>query len=113
MGSYIPYTRIQKPTRGRPHKYGKKLKLMTLFDYRFWKKKFNRVETTVYRKQETIRYLTLDLLWKPTKGRIRFFLIETSRGRIILMTPDPTLDPIIALQLYCELFQNRQLQRSV
>jgi len=75
---------------------------MTLFDSCFWKKKFNRIETTVYRKQEMIRYLTLDLLWKPTKGRIRFFLIETSRGRIILMTSDPTLDPIVALQLYCE-----------
>ncbi len=100
--AYIPYTSVRKAKRGRPRKYGKKLKLMTLFDSRFWKKKFNRVETTVYRKQETIRYLTLDLLWKPTKGRIRFFLIETSRGRIILMTSDPTLDPIVALQLYCE-----------
>ena len=39
---------------------------------------------------------------QPTKGRIRLFLIETSRGRIILMTSDPTLGPIIAPQVYCE-----------
>ncbi len=100
--AYRPYTVPRKPSRGRPRQYGKKLKLMKLFDSRSWTNKFNSIETTVYQKKETIRYLTLDLLWKPTQGRIRFFLIETSRGRIILMTSDLTLDPIVALRLYCK-----------
>lgn len=62
---------------------------------------FGTAEALVYHKSETIRYLTLDLLWKPIKGTLRFILLETSRGRIILMTSDLTLDPIAALQLYC------------
>ena len=32
---------------------------------------------------------------------MRFILVETSHGRIILMTSDLTLDPIAALKLYC------------
>ena len=32
---------------------------------------------------------------------LRFILIETSRGRIILMTSDLTLQPLTALKLYC------------
>ena len=46
--------------------------------------------------------MKLDLLWKPTKERLRFFLIETSRGRIILMTSDLSLEPAVTLRLYCE-----------
>ncbi len=38
---------------------------------------------------------------KPIKGMLRFILVETSRGRIILMTSDLKLDPITAIQLYC------------
>jgi len=32
---------------------------------------------------------------------LRFILIETSHGRIILMTSDLNLDPVTAIQLYC------------
>ena len=99
--AYLPYTGPQKPS-GRRRVYGAKLKLMKLFDSSSWEKQFQTMKTTVYQKQETIRYLTLDLLWKPAKGVIRFFLIETSRGRIILMTSDRTLECRAALSLYCK-----------
>jgi hypothetical protein len=32
---------------------------------------------------------------------LRFILVETSRGRIILMTSDLNLDPVTAIQIYC------------
>lgn len=100
--AYIPYTGVRNPSRGRPRLYGEKLKLMHLFDSRSWNQQFKPFEAMVYRQKETVRILTLDLLWKPTKGRIRFFLIETSRGRIILMTSDLALEPLPALFMYCE-----------
>jgi len=52
-------------------------------------------------KRETVRYLVLDLLWKSIWGMLRFILVETARGRIIIMTYELTLDPATAIQLYC------------
>jgi hypothetical protein len=88
-----------KPGRGRRKVYGEKIKLMTLFDSDTYT--FKKAKATVYDQVETVRYLTLDLLWKPVKGLLRFILIEDSRGRIILITSDLTLDAITALELYC------------
>ena len=48
-----------------------------------------------------MRYLTLDLIWKPAKATLRFFLIETSRGPLILMTSDLRMGAMTALDLYC------------
>jgi len=45
--------------------------------------------------------MTLDLLWKPVKRTLRFFLIDSSRGRMILITSDLTMEPLAALNLYC------------
>ena len=89
----------KKRGRGRPRTYGRTLKLMTLFDR--WPHKFKSTRVNVYQGREKVRYLTLDLLWRPTAGLLRFFLFETSRGRIILMTSDLRLKPLTALQLYC------------
>ena len=99
--AYIPYVGPQK-SAGRHRIYGEKLKLVKLFDSPLWQKRFHEMAATVYQKKETVRFLSLDLLWKPAKGLIRFFLFETSRGRIILMTSDLTLEPQSALFLYCE-----------
>jgi len=88
-----------KRPRGKPKFYGEKLKLMTLFDSNTYT--FKTAKALVYDKVETVRYLSLDLLWKPVKGLLRFILIENSRGRIILITSDLHLDPMIAMQLYC------------
>ncbi len=100
--AYRPHRGPRRASRGRPRLYGPKLKLGQLFDSRSWKNQSQEAKTIVYQKKETIRYMTLDLLWKPAKGRLRFFLIETSRGRIILMTSDLALEPLVALHLYCE-----------
>jgi hypothetical protein len=94
----------RQPPSPRPHRkgrrrvYGRKLKIMKLFDAR--PQDFLSAEALVYQKKETVRYLVLDLIWKPVKGLVRFILIETSRGRIILMSSDLTLEPLLALSLY-------------
>jgi hypothetical protein len=100
--SYVGYLPPQQPGKrkpGRPRRYGEKLKLIDLFDG--WTGKFETAETIVYGKIETVRYLTIDLLWKPVKGTVRFFLIESSRGRIVLMTSDLSMEPLVAINLYC------------
>ena len=97
--------------RGRRRVYGRKLKLMKLFDAR--PQDFLSAEAVVYQKKETVRYLALDLIWKPVKGLVRFILIETSRGRIILMSSDLTLDPLLALSLYTARVRIESLFASV
>jgi len=97
--------------KGRRRVYGRKLKLMKLFDTRT--KDFLSAEAMVYQKKETVRYLVLDLLWKPVKGPVRFILIETSRGRMILMSSDLTLDPLQALSLYTARVRIESLFASV
>jgi hypothetical protein len=91
----------KKHQRGRTKIYGTKIKLATLFDSTANRYAFQTIQADIYDKSETVRYLVLDLLWKPVKGILRFVLVETSRGRIILMTSDLTLDPVTAIQLYC------------
>lgn len=97
--AYMIPVQPKKSRQGRPRTYGKKLKLQKLFEQR--PDKFTTAESMIYHKQEKLRYLTLDLIWKPVKTKLRFILIETSRGRIILMTSDLTLQPLTALKLYC------------
>jgi len=99
--AYCDPPKKKKHQRGRPKKYGKKLKLKTLFDSKAKCYTFKKARANIYDKDETIRYLILDLLWKPVKSKLRFILVETSRGRIILITSDFNLDPVTAIQLYC------------
>jgi hypothetical protein len=87
--------------RGRPREYGQKLKLIHLFDAKAKCYTFKKAQANIYGQSENIRYLVLDLLWKPVKSKLHFILAETSRGRIILMTSDLTLNPVTAIQLYC------------
>lgn len=45
--------------------------------------------------------MSSDLLWKPAGSLIRFVFAITSRGPIVLMCSDLTIDPVKALELYC------------
>ena len=99
--------------RCHPQKYfdGQKLKLMDLFDAR--PHDFLSAKAIVYQQQETVRYLVLDLIWKPAKGLVRFILIETPRGRLILMSSDLTLSALQALSLYTARVRIESLFASV
>jgi len=91
----------KKYQRGRPKEYGQKLKLMNLFDSKAKCYTFQKTQANIYGQNEKIRYLAVDLLWRPVKSKLRFVLAETARGRIILMTSDLNLNPVTAIQLYC------------
>jgi hypothetical protein len=91
----------KKHQRGPHRKYGQKLKLMTLFDSKAKRYRFQKIQANIYGQKETMRYLILDLMWKPVKSKCRFILVETSRGKIILMTSNLNLSPMTAIELYC------------
>jgi len=97
--AYQPPPKCKILRRGRPRIYGKKVKLFTLFERRAHK--FETAETMLYQKKQTVRYLSVDLVWRPIRKKLRFFLIESSRGRIILMSSDLTMEPLVALNLFC------------
>jgi hypothetical protein len=97
--AYFPAEKPEgKPGPGRPAIYGEKVKLLELFDHMYL---FSKHRCCVYGGIEEISIVTLDLLWKPAGGLIRFVLAVTSRGPIILMCSDLHQNPIVALELYC------------
>jgi hypothetical protein len=75
--------------RGRPRKYGPKLKLMTLFDSRA--AAFEQTVIELYGCCKTVSFLCLDLIWKPAGEKIRFVLVADGTERFILMCSDSTL----------------------
>ncbi|OGJ89693.1 MAG: hypothetical protein A2487_01145 [Candidatus Raymondbacteria bacterium RifOxyC12_full_50_8] len=99
--AFLPAGSKKKGKRGPKPTYGRKLKLMKLFDSDSTKFKFTTVDADIYGTTEAVRCLVLDLLWRPIKGVLRFILIESSHGRIILITNDLSLSAKTAIFLYC------------
>jgi hypothetical protein len=100
--NYVAYEPAQPqvtPSRGRPPKYGKTIKLTDVFETH--KEQFVNASCAVYGHVETVSYLVLNLLWKPIKAPLRFVFAITSRGPIVLMCSDLESDPLMALALYC------------
>ncbi len=100
--SYVAYlepTVPTSPTPGRPRKYGDKVKLKDVFET--YQAQFLQASCQIYGRVETISYLALNLMWKPLKGPVRFIFAITSRGPIVLMCSDLTLEPLMAISLYC------------
>jgi hypothetical protein len=91
----------KKKTKGRNKKYGEKVKLISLFQSKAKRYKFKTIEAKIYNKKEKVQYLVLDMLWKPTKIKMRYILIKSSRGQIILMTSDMNLNAKDAIEMYC------------
>jgi len=97
----VAYHKAEKPKKkkkGRRPKYGKKVKLIELFEQPHL---FLKMQCTIYNKIEEVSIMSINLLWKPTGGMIRFVLAITSRGPIVFMCSDLNQDPLLALQLYC------------
>jgi hypothetical protein len=98
----VGYRRAIKPKkckRGRPKTYGKKLRLRDL-----WKRSqdFSSAQSPVYGETHIkIRYLSVDLLWRPIGSLVRFVLVDhPTRGRIILMTTMLSMGPLDVVELY-------------
>lgn len=97
--AWLPAPKKEPGKRGPAPVYGEKLKLMNLFDSSPFP--FSTMPAQIYDSVETVRYLVLDLLWKPAKSTIRFVLVESSHGRIIIMSSDLELSAHQAIFLYC------------
>ena len=85
--------------RGRPAKYGKKIKVAALL------KDTNRLQeapSPVYgEKGVTLRFRAADLLWRPVGILVRFVVVlHPLRGAILLMSSDLTLSPLEIIRIY-------------
>jgi hypothetical protein len=85
--------------RGRPKRYGDKIKLRALFgDLSI----FETAHSPVYgEKGVAIKYCVKDLYWRSAGILVRFvFVVHPTRGNIILMSTDTTLQPLEIIKLY-------------
>jgi DDE superfamily endonuclease len=91
--------RSRKPRRGRRRLYGAKTPLWDWFRYR---SQFVKALSPVYGESGlTLRYLSHDLLWRPLGQLVRFVWVShPTRGNLILLCTDLTLDPLEIIRLY-------------
>ena len=85
--------------KGRPRKYGKKIKVAALL------KNTDRLQeavSPVYDDEKVIlRFSTADLLWRPVGILVRFVAVDhPRRGTILLMSTDLDLDPLQIIRIY-------------
>ncbi len=85
--------------RGRPRKYGEKVKLASLLDN---EDAFSRAKSPIYGETGvTLCYRTLDLLWRPVGIVVRFVIVRhPTRGSIFLMCTDLNLSPLDIIEIY-------------
>lgn len=98
--AYLPaVTPPGRRKKGRPKRYGQKIRLRTLFDS---PDTMDTVESPVYgEKGVRIRYRYADLLIKRLCILVRFVAVRHPvRGRCILMCTDLSLPPVEIIRLY-------------
>jgi hypothetical protein len=102
--AYRPAEAAGARGRGRPRKYGAKIKLKELFADR---SRFRRATIAGYGAEKAeVDYYAIDLLWKPIGRLVRFILVVyPSRGRCIFVSTDLDLDPVTAIEMYAMRFK--------
>ena len=97
--AYFPASTPKGKRRGRRARYGHKSKLHEWFGY---EKDFTRAPSPVYGEAGvTLRYYTFDLLWRKLGRLVRFvWVIHPTRGRLVLLCTDLTLEPLQIIRLY-------------
>lgn len=98
----VAYRPAPTPTsrkRGRPRLYGRKIRLVSLFDQ---PETMRTVSSPVYGESGVqLRLRVMDLLWRPVGILIRFVAVEhPTRGRCLLLCTDLTLDALEIVRLY-------------
>ena len=97
--SYTAYFPPEKSgARGRPRIYGKKVKLMELFSSHA--DQFDAKSMVLYGKSENVRFLCIDLLWRPVRRLCRFVLVKIGKTPFVLISSDLTLSPEKIILLY-------------
>jgi hypothetical protein len=86
-------------TRGRPKRYGKKIKLKSLLSD---VGSMDVVVSPVYGERGVkIRVRVRDLLWRPVGQLVRFVaIVHPTRGRIVLITTDLSLGAMDVMRIY-------------
>ncbi len=101
----VAYVPAEKPginapiKRGRPKLYGKKIPIATMLRN---KDAFSSTNCPIYGESNvTLRYRSLDLLWRPVGMLVRFVVVKhPTRGSIFLMTTDLNLSPSDIIEIY-------------
>jgi hypothetical protein len=85
--------------RGRPRKYGKKIKVSSLLENAG---DLQTALSPIYgEKKVTLQFKTADLLWRPVGILVRFVaVLHPHRGVILLMSTDLTLTPLEIIRIY-------------
>jgi DDE superfamily endonuclease len=88
-----------KKKRGAPKRYGKKIKVKSLLSD---SDSMQEAPSPVYGENKVIiRYRVRDLLWRPAGQLVRFVaIVHPTRGSLLLMTTDVTLEAIDIIRLY-------------
>jgi hypothetical protein len=97
--AYFPASPPKGKRRGRRARYGHKSKLHEWFGY---EKDFTKAPSPVYGESGvTLRYYTFDLFWRKLGRLVRFvWVIHPTRGRLVLLCTDLTLEPLEIIRLY-------------
>jgi hypothetical protein len=95
----IPPSSNTPRRRGRPKKYGAKIKIASMLKDEGG---FSEAPSPVYgEKNLTIRFHADDLLWRPVGTLVRFVaVLHPSRGAILLMSTDLSLAPLEIIRIY-------------
>lgn len=102
MVAYKTPETLTEKKRGRPRKYGEKIVLSELFSD---VSSFKQVSLNIYGKKTRVKYLCMDLLWKPAKKLLRFVLLESKIGCCILVSSNITLTPEEIITAYAFRFK--------
>jgi hypothetical protein len=88
--------------RGRPRRYGPKVRLRELFAAAW-----QTMPSPAYEeKGVTLRWTARDLLWRPAGGLVRIVaVVHPTRGRILLLSTDLTLPAAEIIRLYALRFK--------
>jgi len=89
--------------RGRPRKYGDKIKLKSLFSLH--PEEFSSIGVSAYGEVKTVSILCLDLLWRPIGEKVRFVLVKDGAQKFILMSSDVKISPDEIIGLYASRFK--------
>ncbi len=97
--AYRPVPVPEHRKRGRPKLYGDKIILKNLFDQ---PQTMQTLESPVYGESGVqLSVVTADLVWRPVGVRVRFVaVVHPTRGRVLLMTTDLSLQPVDVIRLY-------------
>jgi hypothetical protein len=98
--AYHPAVLPTNRRRGRPRRYGEKVRLRDL--WRTCRQQFQTAASPVYGERGLVlRYYAIDLLWRPIGQPVRFVLVDhPRRGRVMLMSTDLELSALEMIAVY-------------